>query len=78
MDFIEAREELACIPKSPDVDVRVSVIKVAGTHVLEVQDVTRSTGHVGRGWYVTRDAAGRECSARVAEVLAAFSGDELL
>lgn len=76
-EFITGREVLATIPKAPDVDTRLSIVTVAGTAVLEVQDITRSTGHVGRGWYVTRDAAGRACAQRVAEVLAAFSGEEM-
>lgn len=77
-DYIRDREELAVIAKAPDVDARVSIVQIAGMHVLEIQDVTRSNGHVGRGWYVTRDEAGRACAKELSEVLAAFAGEEIV
>lgn len=73
--FATHREVLAVIPKSTDVDIRVSTVYVAGTPVLEVQDVVRSSGHVGRGWYCTADEAGRACAGQLAGVLAGFAGD---
>lgn len=76
--YIQVREEVARIPKSQDVDVRVSLLEVAGVSVLEVQDVTRSTGHVGRGWYVSRDSAGRQCAGELAAVLSDFCADGLV
>jgi hypothetical protein len=73
--FITDREVLAVIPKSEDVDARVSLVALAGTRVLEVQDVVRSTGHIGRGWYCIADNAGRACAGQLAGVLAAFAGE---
>lgn len=76
VDFIDDRDVLAVIPKADDVDVRVSVVRIAGARVIEIQDITRSTKHVSRGWYCTMTATGTACAREIAAVLAALVMEE--
>lgn len=76
VDYISDREVLATIPKADDVDVRVAVVQIAGARVLEIQDITRSSQHVGRGWYCTITPAGVNAMREVSAVIAALVMEE--
>jgi hypothetical protein len=76
VDYITDREVLASIPKAEDVDIRVSVVQIAGARVLEIQDITRSNKHVSRGWYCMLNEPGLAAIREISAVMAALVMEE--
>lgn len=53
---VEDADLILSVPKQPDIDTHVRVVRVEGVEVLEIRDYIDSLGEYGRGYWFPLEA----------------------